>query len=80
MGRNTGNNAQPPRVQHGHGKTCGFRVTGFAGTGIVPDLAYPCHSIPGMLWVSSSDLLVREKINYYIENFTKKCLFTMEII
>ena len=42
------------RVCHGYGKTRGFRVTGLAGTGMVPDLAYPhitaypCHGITGM--------------------------------
>jgi hypothetical protein len=75
-----------PRVCHGYGKTRGFRVTGFAGTGTVPDLAhpritaYPCHGITGMLRVTSSGLPVRVKINYYIEKFTKKFIFTMEII
>jgi hypothetical protein len=41
------------RDRHGYGKTRGFRVTGHAGTGTVPYLAYPehtaypCHGVTG---------------------------------
>jgi hypothetical protein len=41
----------PGRVCHGHKKTHEFKVTGFAGTDTVLNLAYPCHGITGMLQV-----------------------------
>ena len=45
------------RLINGYGKTHGFRVTVFAGMGMVPDLAnlclpmHPCHSVTGTSWV-----------------------------
>ena len=44
----------PNRVCHEYGETCGFKVMGLVGMGMVSDLAYlcitmyPCHSIMGM--------------------------------
>jgi hypothetical protein len=49
------------RDRHGYGKTRGFRVTGHAGTGTVPYLAYPeqtvypCHGIAGFDGYLASD-------------------------
>ena len=42
---------------HGYGKTCGFKVMGFGGTGTVVNFgtpwhtAYPYRSIVGISWV-----------------------------
>jgi hypothetical protein len=66
------------RVCHVYGKTRGFRVTGFAGMGTVPNLAYPritaypCHSVTGLLRVFSSGLPVRVKIIIILKNLQKK--------